>query len=331
MIEGVNKTMKRLSNTLAFAGLVACCAITGQVAVADGSYPNKPIQLVVPYTPGGNTDIIGRLVAQKLGEAWGTTVVVENRSGAGGTIGVNTVVKAKPDGYTMVLGAFGNILVAQSLNADLPYDPVADLDPVILLATPPTILTATPSLPVSNVAELISYAKSNPEALNYGSSGRGTSNHLLAELFSSMAGIRMTHIPYKGSGPAINDLAAGLTQLNFAPFPLVLPLIKTGSLKALAVTGSKRSPLLPDVPTVAESGLPGFEGNGWFGLMVPKGTPKEIVNKLNAEINRILQDPEVSKRLAEEGADPVGGTPEEAARSIEQGIMKWKELASRAQ
>ena len=322
--------MARLLTTLLSTLFIVTCA-TSRPALAAEPYPNQPIRLIVPYTPGGNTDLLGRIVAQKLGESWKTSVVVENRPGAGGTIGVNTVVDAKPDGYTMVLGAFGNILVAQSLYKSLPYSPVDDLDPVILLATPPTILTATSKLPVNNVPSLINYAKSNPGKLNYGSSGKGTSNHLFAELFSSMADIKMTHVPYKGSGPAINDLVAGMTQLNFAPFPLVLPHIKAGSLKALAVTGSTRSPLLPDVPTVAEAGLPGYEGNGWFGLLVPKGTPKEIIQKLNSEINRILKQPDVRETLAAEGAMPVGGTVEDAAQSIQDGIKKWQTLANQVE
>ncbi|MGO3126071.1 MAG: tripartite tricarboxylate transporter substrate-binding protein [Advenella sp.] len=215
----------------------------------------------------------------------------------------------------------------QSLYKDLPYNPVTDLDPVILLATPPTILTATASLPVQDVRGLIAYAQKNPGKLNYGSSGKGTSNHLFGELFASMANIKLTHIPYKGSGPAINDLVAGMTQLNFAPFPLVLSQIRAGTLKALAVTGVSRSPALPNVPTIAESGLPGYEGNGWFGLMAPKGTPRHIIKKLNVEINRILNDPEVRKTLSAEGAVPVGGTERQAAASVTQGIKKWRALA----
>ena len=322
--------MRHLSGIL-LASVATCCFLPAQASAADDmqTYPNKPIRIIVPYTPGGNTDILGRLIAQHLGQAWGVAAVVENRPGAGGTIGVNTVVRAKPDGYTMVLGAFGNILVAQSLYKDLPYDPVTDLEPVILLATPPTILTATASLPVQDVRGLIDYARKNPGQLNYGSSGKGTSNHLFAELFASMAKIKLTHIPYKGSGPAINDLVAGMTHLNFAPFPLVLSQIKAGTLKALAVTGATRSPALPDVPTIAESGLPGYEGNGWFGLMAPKGTPEPIINKLNAQINRILDDPEVRKTLSAEGAVPVGGTARQTAVSVKQGIEKWQALAKK--
>ena len=318
-----------MRNILCRALLIATMGCSLSVHAAAEKYPSKPIQLIIPYTPGGNTDILGRLIAQKLGEAWDTRVVVENRPGAGGTIGVNMVAKAKPDGHTLALAAFGNIIVAKSLYKDLAYDPVNDLDPVILVATPPTILTATSSLPANNVTELIAYGKANPGVLNYGSSGKGTSNHLLAELFSELSGVKMTHVPYKGSGPAINDLIAGLTQLNFAPQPLVLSAIKTGSLKALAVTGTERMPMLPDVPTVAESGLPGYEGVGWFGLVAPKGTPPEIIHKLNAEVNRILNSPDVRKRLTDEGAKPVGGSPEEAKRSISDGIAKWKGLAAK--
>ncbi len=320
-----------LSNPLSKSLLALSLVFFALAPVAAEKYPNKPIQLIVPYTPGGNTDILGRLIAQKLGEAWGARVIVDNRPGAGGTIGVNMVAKAKPDGHTLALAAFGNIIVAKSLYKDLPYDPVNDLDPVILVATPPTILTATASLPANNVKELIAYGKANPGVLNYGSSGKGTSNHLFAELFSSMSGIDMTHVPYKGSGPAINDLVAGLTQLNFAPQPLVLSSIKTGALKALAVTGAERMQMLPDVPTVSESGLPGYQGIGWFGVVAPKGTPPDIIKKLNAEINRILESHDVRKRLTEEGASPVGGSPEDAKRSISEEIEKWKDLASKVQ
>jgi tripartite-type tricarboxylate transporter receptor subunit TctC len=318
-----------MKNILCKALLIATMGYSISALATAEKYPSKPIQLIIPYTPGGNTDILGRLIAQKLGEAWDARVVVENRPGAGGTIGVNMVAKAKPDGHTLALAAFGNIIVAKSLYKDLAYDPVNDLDPVILVATPPTILTATSSLPANNVTELIAYGKANPNVLNYGSSGKGTSNHLLAELFSEMSGVKMTHVPYKGSGPAINDLIAGLTQLNFAPQPLVMSAIKTGSLKALAVTGTERMPMLPDVPTIAESGLPGYEGVGWFGLVAPKGTPPDIIHKLNAEVNRILNAPDVRKRLTDEGAKPVGGSPEDAKRSINDGIAKWKGLAAR--
>ena len=280
-------------------------------------------QLIVPYTAGGNTDRLARIVAQRLGEAWGQPVVVDNRPGAGGTIGANTVAKSRPDGHTMFLAAFGNILTAKALYKSLPYDPATDLVPVVLLATPPTIVTVTTKIPVTDIKGLIAYAKEHPGKVNYGSSGNGTSNHLFGELFASMANVRMTHVPYRGSGPAITDLIAGTTQLNFAPFPLVLQHIKAGTLRALAVTGPRRSPLLPDVPTVAEAGLPGYEGNGWFALMVAKGTPQATVAKINAEVNRILKEPDVRAELAADGAEPIGGSPAEAAQSVARGAAKW--------
>lgn len=308
------------------AGVLAAAVATAAAAGDAGTYPVKGIQLVVPYTPGGNTDLLGRLIGQKLEAAWRVPVVVDNRPGAGGTIGVNHVAKSRPDGYTLVLGAFGNILVAPALYRNLPYDPARDLVPVVLLATPPTIVTSTRTLAFDDIAGLVTYAKAHPGKLNFGSSGHGTSNHLLGELFASMAQVRMTHVAYKGSGPAINDLIAGITQVNFAPYPLVGQQVKAGTLKALAVTSAQRSPLLPEVPTVAEAGLPGYEGTGWFALMAPKGTPAEVVGKLNREVNRILKTPEVRTALSAEGAVPIGGSPADAARSMAEGMAKWQRL-----
>ncbi|MES2186628.1 MAG: tripartite tricarboxylate transporter substrate binding protein [Pseudomonadota bacterium] len=319
----MNRESMRMWKNLVAAALAAGLMASGPPAAAADAFPSRSIQLIVPYTTGGNTDRLARIVAQRLNEAWGQPVVVDNRPGAGGTIGASMVAKSKPDGHTLFLAAFGNILTAKALYKSLPYDPATDLVPVILLATPPTIVTVTTKIPVKSIPELIAYARQNPGKVNYGSSGNGTSNHLFGELFASMADVRMTHVPYRGSGPAITDLIAGTTQLNFAPFPLVLPHIKAGSLRALAVTGSQRSPLLPDVPTVAEAGLPGYEGNGWFALMVAKGTPAAIVTRINGEVNRILKEPEVRAELAADGADPVGGSPAEAAQSMTQGIAKW--------
>ncbi|UHL64368.1 tripartite tricarboxylate transporter substrate binding protein [Paralcaligenes sp. KSB-10] len=314
-----------IQRLIAAIGLAACMALAHGASV----YPDRPIRLIVPYTPGGNTDLLGRMIAQRLGESTGQTVVVENRPGAAGTIGVDAVAKAKPDGYTMVLASFGNILTAAAWYKTLPYDPVADLAPVALLATPQTVLVANPKLPFNDVKGLIAYAKANPGKLNYGSSGSGSSNHLFGALFASMAHIDMTHVPYKGSGPAINDVMAGTIQLSFAPFPLVIGQIATGRLKALAVTGATRHPLLPHTPTVAEAGVPGYEALGWFALMVPAGTPKPLIDRLNVEVNRILKLPEVKASLAQEGAEPVGGTPEAARRSITEGVKKWGGLVNK--
>jgi len=296
---------------------------------AQSNYPNKPISLIVPFAPGGNTDLLARVIAQRLTESFGQPVVVENKPGAGGTTGLGIVAKSKPDGYTLGLGSFGNMLVANSLYKNLSYEPTKNLSPVILLSTPPTVLVAPSKLGLADVATLIEYAKSNPGAIHYGSSGNGTSNHLFGELFASQANIKMIHVPYKGSSPAINDLLAGITQLNFAPFPLVLQHIKSGSLTAIAVTGEKRSNLLPNTPTVNESGLRGYFANGWFAVVVPNGTPRNITVKLNHEINKILLLPEVKKNLESEGADPIGGSIEDATKSVDQGIRKWGSLINR--
>jgi tripartite-type tricarboxylate transporter receptor subunit TctC len=304
------------------AGLIACL---GTAQGAD-NYPDRPTRLIVPYTPAGNTDLLGRIIAQNLTKVLGQPVVVENRPGAGGAIGVDLVAKAKPDGYTLALASFGNILTAGSLYKHLSYDPVNDLTPVILLATPQTALVINASLPFKDVKDLIAYARENPNKLNYGSSGNGSSNHLFGALFASMAHIQMTHVPYTGSGPVVNDLLAGNIQLSFAPFPLVIGQIKAGRLRALAVTGAVRHPLLPDVPTVAQAGVPGYEALGWFALMAPAHTPAAIVTRLNTEINRIIKLQQVKDNLAREGAEPVGGTPEQARLSVIEGVKKWGDL-----
>ena len=227
---------------------LALLANVSEYSWSAESYPSNPIQIVVPYTPGGNTDLLARVIALKLSDLWGKSVIIDNRPGAGGTIGIAQVAKSKPDGYTLALGSFGNILVANSLYKGLSYEPVRDLIPIVLLSTPPTVLVVPAKFPAKDVKTLIAYAKENPNAVHYSSSGNGTSNHLFGELFASVAKIKMTHVPYKGSSPAINDLLAGVTQLNFAPFPLVLQHIQNGTLKALAVSGPSRSSLFPIHP-----------------------------------------------------------------------------------
>jgi len=303
--------------------LVVAFGVT--VAVAQ-DYPGKPIRFVVPYAPGGNTDILSRLIGQKLTEAWGQQVIIDNRPGAAGTIGAELVARAPADGYTIIMGSFGNIIVANSLYKHLKYDPLKDFAPVVLVSLPPGVLVANPAVPAKNVKELIAYAKSNPGKLNYGSPGTGAWNHLFFELFNASAGITITHIPYKGIAPAVVDLLGGQVQLAMSAFPTALPHFKTGKLRALAVTSARRSKLLPDVPTIAESGLPGYEAAGWFGVLIPAGTPKMVVAKLNREINRILGLPEVKASLAANGAEPAGGTPEQMAESTRAGIAKWSKL-----
>ena len=309
----------------------SCGAAAFALAFAAGgayaqSYPTKPVRFIVPFAPGGNTDVQGRLIAQKLSAAFGQQVVVDNRGGAGGTLGVDLAAKAPADGYTIVLASFGNVLVAPALYKNLPYDPVKDFAPVILVSTPPGILVVNPALPAKNVKELIAYARSNTGKLNYGSAGNGVWNHLFAELFKSMARIDMTHVPYKGTGPAVVDVIGGQIQLSFSPFPTALPHVKSGRLRALGVTDARRSPVVPELPTVAESGLPGYSAASWFAVLAPAGTPKPVVARLNGDINRIFTASDVRAAFAADGSEPVGGTPEALAKSIREGIAKWGKL-----
>jgi tripartite-type tricarboxylate transporter receptor subunit TctC len=290
------------------------------------SYPDKPIKLVVPFAPAGATDVLARIVGQKLSELEKQPVIVDNRAGAGGNIGSDAVAKAAPDGYTLLMGAVGTHAINVSLYKKMPYDPVKDFVPVVLVATVPNVLVVPASLPVNSVKELIAYGKANPGKLNFGSSGNGTSIHLSGELFKSMTGVDMQHVPYKGSGPATVDLLSGQVQMMFDNLPSAMPNIKSGKLKALAVTSAKRSPSLPDVPTIAEAGVPGYEAPSWFGILVPKGTPPEIVAKLNTDINKILAMPDTKKKFLEQGAEPAGGTPEQFAALINSEIPKWAKV-----
>jgi len=306
------------------ASLAALAAFA--LAQAPAAYPSKPIRLVVPFPPGGATDILAREVAKHLTDAWGQSVVVDNRPGAGGNIGSELVAKAAPDGYTLEMGTVGTHAINASLYSKMPYDHIKDFVPVILVAGVPNVLEVNPSLPVNSVQELIAYAKANPNKLNFASSGAGTSIHLSGELFKVMAGVQMTHVPYKGSAPALADLIGGQVQLMFDNLPPSLPQIKAGKLRALAVTSAARAPALPDVPTVAEAGLPGFEASSWFGLLAPAGTPPAIVTKLNAEIAKWLTSPEAKEKLASVGANIAGGTPEDFARHIQAETAKWAKV-----
>jgi tripartite-type tricarboxylate transporter receptor subunit TctC len=307
---------------IALAGMLATLAS----AACAQAYPAKPIRLVVPFPPGGATDILARAVAQKLTDAWGQPVVVDNRPGAGGNIGSELVAKAAADGYTLEMGTVGTHAINASLYAKMPYDHVKDFAPVILVAGVPNVLEVNPSLPVNTVQELIAYAKANPGKLNFASSGNGTSIHLSGELFKVMAGVQMTHIPYKGSGPALQDLIGGQVQLMFDNLPPSLPQIKAGKLRALAVTSSTRSPALPDTPTIAESGLPGYEASSWFGVLAPAGTPPAIIAKLNTEIAAWLATPEAKDRMLALGANIGGGSPEDFAKHIAAETAKWQKV-----
>jgi tripartite-type tricarboxylate transporter receptor subunit TctC len=290
------------------------------------SYPNKPIRIVVPFPPGGATDILARAAGQRLQEAFGQPVVIDNRPGAGGNIGAELVAKAPPDGYTFLMGTVGTHAINASLYAKMPYDHVKDFVPVVLVAGVPNVLVVHPSVPANSVQELIAYAKANPGKLNFASSGSGTSIHLSGELFKVLTGVQMQHVPYKGSAPAVADLIGGQVQLMFDNLPSALPQIKGGKLKALAVTSATRAPALPDVPTVAEAGVPGFEASSWFGLLAPAGTPPDIVAKINGEVAKWLATPEAREKLAAQGANAAGGTPADFAKHIATETTKWAKV-----
>ena len=287
------------------------------------AYPSQPIKMVVPFTAGGTTDILARTIGQKLSEAWRQPVIVENKPGAGGNIGADSVAKAKPDGYTILMGTIGTQAINASLYSKMPYDAAKDFAPVTLVAMVPNVLVVNPGVPAKSVTELVALAKSKPGQLNFASSSTGGSPHLSGEMFKQMTGAEIVHVPYKGSAPALTDLLGGQVALMFDNLPSALPHVKAGKLRALGVTSARRSQAAPEIPTLAESGVPGYEVDSWFGVLAPAGTPKEIVAKLNAEIVRILQMPEVRQRLMEQGAEPVGDTPEQFAEHIRKETVKW--------
>jgi tripartite-type tricarboxylate transporter receptor subunit TctC len=315
-------TMTQTWRRGALAVVTACMAA---VAFAQ-PYPNHAIRLVVPFPAGGTTDILARAAAQKLTEALGQSVVVDNRPGAGGNIGAELVAKAAPDGYTLLMGTVGTHAINPSLYAKMPYDHVKDFVPIVLVAGVPNVLVVNPSLPINSVADLIKLAKAKPGTINFASSGSGTSIHLSGELFKTMAGVDMTHVPYKGSAPALTDVMGGQVQIMFDNLPSSLALIKSGKLRAVAVTSLQRAPALPDVPTIAESGLPGFEASSWFGILAPAGTPAPIVAKINAEVNKWLQSPEAKEQLLAQGAAAAGGSPEQFVAHIRAETDKWAKV-----
>jgi tripartite-type tricarboxylate transporter receptor subunit TctC len=297
------------------------------LAVAGASwaqaYPTKPIRFIAPFAAGGALDTLTRTIAARMQESWGQPVVVENRTGAGGNIGADLVAKAAPDGYTLVMGTIATHAINVSLYEKMPYDAVKDFAPVTIAASINNSLSVHPSVPAKNVAELIAYAKTNAGRLTFGSAGSGTSQHLAGELFKTMTGVDMVHIPYKGGAPAMVDLLAGQISMTFGDIPTALPHIRAGKLRSLAVTGAKRSPLLPDVPTIAEQGLAGFDVTAWFGVFTTAGTPRPVVNQLNAEIVRILNLPDVREKLIGIGMEPVTNSPDEFAAYVQSEIAKW--------
>ena len=305
------------------AGVWLAASFAALPAADAQPYPNKPIRFIVPFPAGGIADVMARVIGQKLTDAWNQPVVVENRAGAGGNIGAEIVAKSPPDGHTLIMGSIGTHAVNVSLFSKMPYDPVRDFAPVALVIQAEGLLVLHPSVPVKTVKELIALARARPGQLAYASAGNGTASHLAGELFKSMAKVDIVHIPYKGNVPAITDLIGGQTSMIFATMPTVLPQVKAGKLRALAVASAQRSPAAPDVPTIAEAALPGFEVTNWIGVFAPAGTPADIVARLNAEIMRIMRLPDVQPRLANEGAKFAPNTPHEFAAFQKSEIAKW--------
>ena len=296
------------------------------VAAVAQTYPAKPIRIIVAYTPAGATDILARAVGQKMSEAWGHSVIVENRPGANGNIGTEVAAKANADGYTLLMATAGTHGINPSLYRKLPWDAVKDFAPVSLVAMVPNILVVNNNVPAKSVKELIAHLKANPDKYNFGSPGNGSTAHLSQELFKFMTGTRMQHIPYKGSAGVLADLIGGQIIVTMDNMPVYLPQVKAGRIRALAVSTAQRSPAAPDLPTVAESGVPGFSAGSWFGLMTPAGTPRPIVDKLAAETQRILKLPDVRERLSALGAEPAGGSPAAFAAHIKAEIAKWAKV-----
>ena len=295
-------------------------------AQSDTNYPSKPIRMIVPSAPGSGPDIMARAIGQKLTEALGQAIVIDDKPGAGGIIGSEAAAKAPPDGYTLIMSNAGAHTVNPGLYAKLPYDPVKDFAPVTLVALAPNILIVHPTLPVRNVKDLIALAKAKPGELTFGSGGNGSTAHLSGEMFKTMAGINIVHIPFKGSPAAVIGVIAGQIALAIPNIPPALPHVRSGKLKALAVTTAKRAAGVPDLPTVAEAGLPGYEATAWFGVLAPAATPPQIIARLNAAIVKIAHAREMQERLTAEGADAVGNTPEQFAQIIKSDIAKWAKV-----
>jgi len=309
--------------------LVAGLLLLADTVMAQ-SYPVRPIRWIVTYPPGGPTDVVARAIGAKLTAAWGQQIVIDNRAGAGGVIGTDLAAKAVPDGYTLLFGTSAGLTINPALSNKLPYDAVKDFAPVSLLVLNPQLLVVHPSVAANSVKELIALAKARPGQLNYASVGQGSPNHLGMELFKALTGTEMVHVPYKGTGPALTDLLGGQIQLMFNSMPSVLPLVASGKLKAFAVGSAQRSAAVPDIPTVAEAGVPGFENVTWYGMFAPARTHRDIVVRLNREVVRILAEPEMAQRLATQGAEPRSSTPEELAKFMQVESQRWKKVIKAA-
>jgi tripartite-type tricarboxylate transporter receptor subunit TctC len=290
------------------------------------TFPNRPITLVIPFAPGGSTSIVGRVIADKMSQLLGEGIVIDNRPGAGGTVGSKMVAKSEPDGYTILLGYTGTLAIGPSLYKNVGYDPRKDFAPIGMIGNAPSAVVVHPSFPAKSIAELVAYAKANPGKVNFGSAGVGSVNHITGEYFARSAGITLMHIPYKGTGPALTDLLGGHIPMALAPIPAVHANVTAGLLRALAVTGKTRSGLLPDVPTIAEEGLSGFEASLYYGLVAPAGTPRPIIDRLNKELRTALASDEVKKQLGLDGTEITSGTPEDYADFIDKDEKKWSEL-----
>jgi len=310
--------------------LVAAAGVAAWQPAQAQSYPTKPVRLVIPYPPGGGTDTIMRPFVQYLSERLGQPVVIDNRGGAGGSMGMEAVARATPDGYTILAGLTAQLAVNPALYKKLPYDPIKDFAPITLFADGPYLLVVHPSLPVKSVKEFLELARKRPNEITYASSGNGSGGHLAAELLTNMTGIKMLHVPYKGGGPALTGLLTGEVQALFAPYASAQGHIKSGRIRALAVTTSRRPKAIPDIPTLAEAGVPGYDSGVWYSLLAPAGTPRAIIDRLHRETIAVLNNPEFAKLLMEQAIDPIGNTPEELAQYIKSEIDKWAKVVKEA-
>lgn len=317
--------MSKLSHFIFALAIALVVGLSYPVLAAD-QYPSRPITIVVPFPPGGANDLLARLAGEKMGQLLHEPVVIENKAGAGGNIGSRYVAKAAPDGYTILLGFSGTLGINPAMYHNLGYDPAKDLTPIGTIATAAAVLVVYPGLPIKTLEELITYAKANPDKLNYASSGTGTVVHVSTEMVLDAAGIKIRHIPYRGTGPAVSDVLAGHDQLIMPPIPSVVGMIKSGQLRAIAVTSKTRSPLLPNVPTINEAGLPGFASEQLVGLLVPSATPKPVIDKLSTTLNEALADPNVKSKIIEVGADPELTAPEQYAKLIADDQQKWGKI-----
>lgn len=315
--------LRRRAGLALVTALAAGALLAPALGQAQPAYPGKPIHIVVPFPPGGSTDVLARRIGDKLASAWGQPVVVDNRAGAGGTVGADYVAKSAPDGYTLLMGVTGSNAIAQALYAKLPYDVVKDFAPVSMVVSAPLVLAVNPDVKVRTAQEFLALAKSKPGGLSYGSAGNGTSMHLTGEMYKQAAGVSMVHIPYRGSAGMLTDLMSGQIQATFGDVLVLLPQIQAGKLRALAVTSKTRHPMLPDVPTLDEAGLKGFEALSWQGVFAPAGTPPEVVEKLSAEVNKAVRSPDVREYFASRGFIVEGTTPAAFKALIEAEVKKW--------